>query len=174
MCVFMVDNLSLDIVLNLPKTILKNVEMYEEYSSLVSKETIDKYYHKGLKKEINQFFNNFRDLQYSSQYSINYYGKHFLDQSISITRKNGSIVEKLATISVDNNIWLADFYNRMMKISSKLTMQEAVYLVDTFFAHRSEEIVSEKLGICRVTLQKIKKSCLVKIWLELQHIEKNT
>ena len=50
-----------------------------------------------------------------------------------------------------------------MTLALKLTMQESIYMVDTFFSKKSEDIISEKLGICRNTLQNIKKSCLVKI-----------
>lgn len=71
--------------------------------------------------------------------------------------------------NIDLNIWTRDFYNMILTLSTKLTFNEAIYLVDTFFDERAEEQISEKLQICRKSLQKIKKSCLVKIKIEFSN-----
>lgn len=41
-----------------------------------------------------------------------------------------------------------------------------MYLIATFFDNITEDEVCDKLEVCRKTLYKIKKSCLVKIKLE--------
>lgn len=81
----------------------------------------------------------------------------------SINDKVGNYVEK----KIDLNIWSKDLYNILIHLSEKLTFQETMNLIATFFEDITEDDVCEKLDVCRKSLYKIKKSCLVKIKLEL-------
>lgn len=60
-----------------------------------------------------------------------------------------------------------------MSVARELTLQEAVYLVDSLFCDRPEELISDKLSISVKTLTKVKKSCLVKVYLEFSHFDLN-
>ncbi len=73
---------------------------------------------------------------------------------------------------VDNKMWLVKFYNSICNLALKMTRAEAQYIVGTFFSNKSEEYVCDNIGICRNTLQKVKKSCLVKTWVEFQNLDK--
>ena len=55
-----------------------------------------------------------------------------------------------------------------MVLSLKLTSDEAIYLINTFLAHKSEDDIAEMIGVSKSYLQKIKKSCIVKMWIDLK------
>ena len=76
----------------------------------------------------------------------------------------------LVANNIEKQKWLTKFYKRLESISFKLTNEEIKYLVGTFFKGQSEEVLSENMGICRNTLRKIKKSCLVKMWIEMEDL----
>ena len=77
-------------------------------------------------------------------------------------------MEKAIERKVDKQLLMTDIYNSIIKVSYKLSNSEVIYLINTFLTHKSEESISEILGISKTYLQKIKKSCLVKMWTDLQ------
>lgn len=124
-----------------------------------------------MKKELFYYFERFKDIKYYYKFPKNVYSKISLQNNVSKYNNHiNDIVGNLVENSSTDSVWLENFYKCMLNISSKLTFQEAIYLVDTFFVGHSEEMISEKLGICRATLQKIKKSCIVKLWLEFNYL----
>ncbi len=165
----MVDRLSFDDFLNLPKQILLTAQEHDEYASLLSETFIHQYYQKKMKQEIYRSVEKFKDAKYFYSCDSDYSPSYSMDASLF--RKKGEVADPVGNYVshlVDDSWWVEQFYQCICKVACKLTMQEAIYFVDTFFGERSEEFISEKLGICRVTLQKIKKSCIVKLWLELK------
>ena len=142
-----------------------------EYSNLLSKNMIDTYYYLEMKKDIAKVFTKYNDVKYlighSSHYGLS--STSFDTERVSTSKKNSDMVSNYVMKNIDLEIWAQDFYDIIISISSKLTLQEAVYLVDAFFANKSEEMISEKLCVCRKTLQNIKKSCLVKLYVEFKH-----
>ena len=65
-------------------------------------------------------------------------------------------------------ILTTDIYNKILKLSYKLTVSEGDYLINTFIHHISEEKIAGIIGISKTYLQKIKKSCIIKMWVDLQ------
>lgn len=170
--VFMGSTLTFDDILNLPEKILKISFEYEKYSILLRENIVLKYYHKNLKEQIMGYFNRFQDIKYS--YPMDFYLSTPVIQNVSCKQNTiADSVGKFVARKVDDDIWLNQFYLHLLNLATKLVSTEATYLVDTFFAHCSEEIISEKIGVCRATLQKIKKSCLVKMFLEFRFIEES-
>ena len=113
-------------------------------------------------------FNRFKDAQYMLVFQEDYNLKSSTPTN-EVTRKTkvnidrvGDFVEK----KVDLNIWSKDIYNILYCLSNQLTFQEALYLVSTFFENKTEDELSDILSLCKKSLYKIKKSCLVKIKLE--------
>lgn len=167
----LISSLSLNDLLELPNVILKTCEKYEEYSELLQDSIIVQYYHKNMRKELNTIFEQFKEMKYSYPFSYNYYSKVISnDVCVQGGNKNNDPIGNFISNHMDQYLWLERFYQAILTLATKLSNQEAVYLVDSFFGHRSEDFISDKLGISRMTLQKIKKSCLVKVYFEFQFI----
>jgi len=170
--------ITLEMLLDLPKELLKKSIDYNEYAVLLDKEQYSKYDYKDLKEKVNKYFTYFKNLKYFYQFPTNYeisMNTTYDSIKVSATNRISDPVSNLVTKEIDEKIritnWMTKFYNAILVIASKLTVQEATYLVDCFFSNKSEDVTCEKLGICRNTLQKIKKSCIVKSWIELQTLE---
>lgn len=167
--------LTLDMLLELPREVLKKAEEYDEYTGLLEKRKCQNYDFKELKREIKEYFESFRDTKYSYKFSaeLNISITHSLElREGSFQRTNSDPFSKAVEKHIDDQIWLRNFYNTLLIVGQKLTLQEAIYFVDTFFGNKSEDIICEKLGICRNTLQRVKKSCLVKAYAEIQTLDK--
>ncbi len=165
-----IKDVSANTFLVLPEEILK-VSNNLEYPNLLSKDMIDAYYYTEMKKDIAKVFTKYNDVKYLFSHRSDCYlsSIHYDTERVSLSKVNNDKVGNYIMNNVDLEIWTKDFYDTIISVSYKLTMQEAVYLVDAFFLNKSEEIISEKLLISRKTLQNIKKSCLVKVYLELQY-----
>lgn len=162
-------------MLELPNAILKTCEKYEEYSELLQDSIILQYYHKNMRKELNKIFEQFQEMKYSYPFSYNYYSKVISrDVCVQGGSKNNDPIGNFINNHMNQYLWLERFYQAILTLATKLSNQEAVYFVDSFFGHRSEDFISDKLGISRMTLQKIKKSCLVKVYFEFQFIKNIT
>ena len=60
---------------------------------------------------------------------------------------------------------------KAMAAHLKLTEEEATYLVNSLIKNKSESAIADILGVCTKTVHHIKKSCLIKIWSELEPLE---
>lgn len=170
--------ITLEMLLDLPKELLKKSIEYNEYAVLLDKEQYSKYDCKELKKKINEYFVYFKNVKYFYRFPTNYeifinnsYDNIKVSSTNSISDPVFSFVSKELDEKAEIAKWTNNFYNTILVIASKLTIQEATYLIDCFFSNKSEEITCEKLRICRNTLQKIKKSCIVKSWIELETLK---
>lgn len=163
------NQLTLNMLLDLPHDVLKISNKIDSYLDLLSDDICREYYYTDLKKDLIKYFNKFKDVKYKYKYCENFNLKSNSNYEVEGVFGNNIISDKVGNYvakNIDLEIWTLDFYNNVVSIAHKLTYQEAIYFVDTFFANKTEEQISEKLSICRKTLQKIKKSCLVKILLE--------
>ena len=171
----MIDELTLDKILDLPFEVLKKADKYNEYSQLLEKDFYEKYDVIQIKDEITSKFNRFKTAKFTCNLSA-------ANSNIKVTpnyqyregtssNKISDPVGDLVRDFVDNQIWFVKFYDCVCNLASKLTIEEAEYFVDTFFSNRTEDFISEKLAISKGTLQKIKKSCLMKTWIEFQALE---
>lgn len=170
--------ITLEMLLELPKEILKKSEEYNEYSSLLEKPQYLNYNIKELKEEIGRYFSYFKDVKYFYQFPTEAVISVITAVDLEKETSSGYIPDPIFNL-VDNDInekikiekWVRQFYNIMLTVASKLTSQEVIYLVDCFFCNKSEDATCDKIGICRNTLQKIKKSCIVKTWIELRTLK---
>ncbi len=176
----MVETITLEMILELPKTLIRKAEEYNEYAVLLNETQYSLYEYKTLKEKVKSYFNYFKDLKFNYQFSTSYITSNsngYSNICISSSNQISDPVFRISSEEIESLNWMTNFYNRSLIIASKLTIQEAIYLVDCFFSNKSEEITCEKLRICRNTLQKIKKSCLVKVWIEFKSLKlpkKNT
>lgn len=154
--------------MSLPNEIIR-ISENNEFIGLLSNEVIDKYYYSNLKKDLAHYMKRFNDMKFlyhsSNNYSIQ--STSYSEAKINKRKTNKSTVEQFVSKSVDNEIWTEKTYSHLISLSYKLNSNEQKYFIETFFKNTSEESISEKLGICRKTLQNIKKSCLVKMYLEI-------
>lgn len=83
---------------------------------------------------------------------------------------NESNVEKVIQKKYDKLIEATSMYYSIMKLGYKFTNSEKVYFINTFLRSKpmSEDKISDLLNISRTYLQKIKASCIVKSWIELE------
>lgn len=159
------ETLNLKTLLELPNKVLNMPN--NPYINLLEKNTYEHYYYAELRQDLLKIFNKFNDIKYSLSY----------DDGLNITsnyefRENQVKINDADNVSiyVEKRIRLEDYalkvYKKIINLSYKLTNSEAIYFVNTFFVRKSEEYISEKLEISRTYLQKIKKSCLAKMYLE--------
>lgn len=78
-----------------------------------------------------------------------------------------SRIEKYVENKAKYEAFTNTFYLKLKNPSQILTYEEAIYLTETFFSKNTEERISEKLDISKAKLQVIKKSCLVKFYLNI-------
>ena len=171
----MKEEVTLDMILELPKKILEKAEQYGDYSELLPKEVYEKYDLVEVRSDVSRIFKHFNVIKYLYSYSSEEYNikitPTYEPREGTISNKISDSVGDMVTKKVDNQIWIVKFYNSIMNVALKMTDKEAFYIVCTYFANKSEEYVSDRLGICRNTLQKIKKSSLVKTWVELHELD---
>lgn len=165
------DTLTLNDILELPRLVLETSKKYEEYSELLTDSVVNHYYYSNMRKDLNVFFEKFKEIKYSYHFSFSYYSKVSYEEKVTQSSFNRDPIGNQICNQMDDYLWIENFYQVLLMLSTKLSKQEAVYLVDSFFGHRAESFISDKLGISRMTLQKVKRSCLVKMYLEFQYLK---
>lgn len=170
--------LTLEMLLELPEKILSIAKDTKSvYLSLLEEETYGKYYFHDLKKDLSRIFNDFNDTKYSFSLSNAHENitHNYEIQGNKLLNNSSDKVANYVMKKIDSENMAVDIYNKVISLSHKLTYTEAIYFINTFFAKLGEEAISEKIGISRTYLQKIKKSCLVKMYFEFEkYIEKRT
>ncbi len=79
-----------------------------------------------------------------------------------------SAVEISVDSYIDSMLYENDVCQTLLVLATKFTFEEGIYFVYTFSLRKSEDDISNILKMSRTTLQKIKKSCIVKSWFELK------
>lgn len=164
------DNLlNLEKLLELPNKVIKISESEQnKYLDLLSDSTCDRYYYTNLKSDLKDYFSRFNDFKFSYSMPENITlnaTAYELKENKFVNRTNDSILNYVSN-KVDEEIFAIDTYNKVISLAYKLTEKEAVYFVDCFFADETDDYICEKLQVSRTGLQKIRKSCLVKMYLE--------
>lgn len=163
----MIDNITIEAFNELPELMLDNSKNVK-YARLLNEETVNYFYYPNLKKDLMKKFSKFNDAKYiigvsdSFDLQSNMGAFSYSRSTQTHNDKIGAYIQK----KVDLNIWSRDIYNILINLSKELTFSETIYLVSTFFENKTEDEISELLSICKKSLYKIKKSCLVKIKLE--------
>ena len=166
--------LTLDMILDLPNQLLNQTEKFETYIDVLSKETCEKHnvreYRLYVEKKFDQYFeatviNRFpvgTVIHISPLYELREYD----------VQKGISNPTELAALKlVKNSNYAEKFYNSMIVLSTKLTKQEIIYLVKTFFEKEKEDFICSILRIGKTKLQYIKKSCIIKMYFELKTLD---
>ena len=94
-----------------------------------------------------------------------------VNKIVTSNKSQTDMVSKFVIDKIDREKWSRDFYNCLINLSYKLAFNEAFYIVNTYFGKMTEEVISENLDISRNTLQKIKRSSLVKMYFEFKSNE---
>lgn len=163
-------------LLNFPEDFLKTSVKYCELTDVISKRECDKYDLKEIKSYVDDKLQEFRDTKYLYMYPNEKYNipitPNYQLREVMTPRSLSSPQEKKINPTINRQIWATKVYYCFMdNLSTKLTRQESVYFIDSYFRKVSEENISEKLSMCKATLQKVKKSCLIKVWTEMKALE---
>lgn len=144
-----------------------NIAKENKYTSLLSKETVDKYYNTYLKKELQENFYRFKEALLEEKSYL--YDGHLYNGIKSKTVNTDKILNCVES-NIRDKIWLEAFYNVMLSTAKTISLEEAIYLVGTFLGNITQDEMSSNLKISRSTLNKIKKSCLVKMHLAFKDL----
>ena len=164
-------SLTYDEILGLPNEIIRLSSTHSAYNELLDSNISYCYDTRELKGKIAAMFNRFKMLKYKCNIPIESKIKlsisYDVEHSSTSNRVNNQI-ENIVLKNTDDLLWGTSFYNMIIEVSKVLTEAESSYLVNAFFANKSEEYISEKLLMCRKSLYKVKRSCLVKLWFRLE------
>lgn len=168
---------TLNQLLNVGNAIQDNATKNEQYNELLDDYICKQYDIISNNEKLEKLFSSFKSARYLYDFP--------LEENVSISpsyeykesftqRSTTSQIENAVQRYIDKQMLTTDIYYSIMKVSYKLTNDEVVYLINTFLIHKSEEDIAEIIGISRTHLQKIKKSCIVKMWVDLkQYCEEN-
>ncbi len=162
---------TLEQLLNVGDTIVNNANSNSKINQLLDEYICNQYDCITIKSKLLKLFATFKSARYLYEFPE--------DDNIKITptyelregftqRSTTSKIENAVSKYIDKQIFTTDIYLSIIKTSYKLTSAEVIYLNNTFLIHVSEERIAEIIGISKTYLQKIKKSCLVKLWVELE------
>lgn len=164
------DIVTLDQILNISNTI-RNIASKSNVKVLLNDYDCRNYNIVECKKKLMFIFNDIRKAKYLYNFpeeSIRI-TSNITERGASFQKSASSPVEKIIDRYIDDLFRLTDLYNVIIKTSHKLTNDESVYLINTFLENSYEEEIAEIIGISKTSLQKIKKSCIVKLWVGLRN-----
>lgn len=140
----------------------------DEQNMLILKKVYDQYDVLEYKKKIMRLFKTLRQEKYiRPEYSIKM-STNYEHNSNRSSNSNGSQMENFVDKYIDSMKREEEVCESLLKLSKKLTMEEMIYFINTFLLDKTEENIADTIGISKTSLQKIKKSCLVKAWFELK------
>ena len=166
------DIVTLDQLLNISKNISNNVEQNKIYNILLDENICNKYDIIEIKKKLQSLFTSFKSARYLYEFPVECsisISANYEEKLGSFTQRNNiSKIEQAIQKYTDKQLHTTNVYNTIMILSLKLTGDESIYLINTFLAHKSEDDIAEMIGVSKSYLQKIKKSCIVKMWIDLK------
>ncbi len=140
----------------------------EDQNILLSLDVCMKHDFVNYKKRIKNLFKRLKQIRYMNpEEDVNITSNYELN-SYRSTSSNSSSTESSVDAYIDMVIYENEVCQKILHLANKMTYEEGMYFVYTFLSSETEDCISEKLSISRTTLQKIKKSCLVKAWFELK------
>lgn len=163
-------DLTFEQLVEFPNQIIEQTRKYGEVLDYLSKEEMNKYDYKMILEKITNSMAKFKDAKFKYKFPLE--DSISIPSSVGIKIPSKKISDKVGdAVSnyVDKQLWVKQIYYALLKAAPKLNRTEAIYFVDSFFKGYSEEVISEKLRMNRVTLRnKVKKSCIIKLWIELE------
>ena len=155
-------SLTYDEILGLPNEIIRLSSTYSDYNEFLDIKISYCYDTRELKGKIASMFNRFKMLKYKCNIPIESKIKlsisYDVEHSSTSNRVNNQI-ENIVLKNTDDLLWGTSFYNMIIEVSKVLTEAESSYLVNAFFANKSEEYISEKLLMCRKSLLSSRLKC---------------
>lgn len=169
--------LSITDLVNLPILIQEKASQYCDVNGFLRKEKYEKLYNDSLKNKVVNLFNRFEDIKFSEIYSSRYDVKITSNWNLKEFSSNKSISDPTANKIekiINDETWIKSFYNSLLNVAIKLTIEENIFLIDYFFKGLSLEVIAAKLCVSRPTVyNKIMKSCIVKIGLEFELVKES-
>ena len=166
------DIVTLEQLLNISKKISNNVEQNKIYNILLDENICNNYDIIEIKKKLQSLFTSFKSARYLYEFPVECsisISANYEEKLGSFTQRNNiSKIEQAIQKYTDKQLHTTNVYNTIMILSLKLTGDESIYLINTFLAHKSEDDIAEMIGVSKSYLQKIKKSCIVKMWIDLK------
>lgn len=163
---------TLDQLLNISKSISNYVEQNKMYNILLDENICNNYDIIEIKKKLQSLFTSFKSARYLYEFPVECsisISANYEEKLGSFTQRNNvSKIEQAIQKYTDKQLHTTNIYNTIMILSLKLTGDESIYLINTFLAHKSEDDIAEMIGVSKSYLQKIKKSCIVKMWIDLK------
>lgn len=162
---------TLNKLLEISNTISSNADQFSSVNQLLDEYVSNQYDCQDIKQKLLKLFAKFKSARYLYDFPVEENIKttpNYDTREYSSQRSTASQVENAVARFVDKQLLTTDIYNSIIKVSYKLTKSEVVYLINTFLDHQAEESIAEIVGVSKTYLQKIKKSCLVKMWVELE------
>lgn len=166
------DIVTLEQLLNISKSISNYVEQNKMYNILLDENICNNYDIIEIKKKLQSLFTSFKSARYLYEFPVECsisISANYDEKLGSFTQRNNvSKIEQAIQKYTDKQLHTTNVYNTIMILSLKLTGDESIYLINTFLAHKSEDDIAEMIGVSKSYLQKIKKSCIVKMWIDLK------
>ena len=157
-----------DDLINVGKTIILKTKKATNKNSLIVKSVYEKYDIVFLKSELIKMFAKYKSNCYSYKSAYNPQKTYRYSQiTVSKNTISNPVLETIEKLQ-DAQIYASDFYNSLIILSEKLMYRESLYLANAFLEQESEETIAETIGISKTALQKYKKSCIIKMWIELK------
>lgn len=167
----MKNKLTLKDLSNLSEKILERSKENYGNAILLSQDNCRKYETKFLKNMISKGFNTYQEIICLMKFPHGYLSSVNYDVCESMkTKKIVDSVCNQVTLKIDSQKWMIRFYYCLQNVGIKLTEQEAIYLTSAFQKHKTEENIADDLNISLSSVKKIKKSCLIKTWIEIQSL----
>jgi len=169
-------SLTFDKLLSFPEDFIKASNKYCDLTEPLSARECNKYKLKELRSTIDKQIQLFKDTKYLYKYPNEIYyvpiTPNYQPKEVMMPRKLSSKQEDKIDPIVNRQIWATHlYYSFMESLSTKLTRQECVYFIESYFKKHSEDDIASKLSICKDTLQRVKKSCLIKVYIEVNALE---
>lgn len=162
---------TLDQLLTVSNTIRTNASKNQEYNQLLDDYICNQYDIADMRDNLYKLFAKFKSARYLYDFPVESNIKissNYVLREEEVQRSTTSQIENAIERYVDKQLLTTEIYNSILKVSYKLTGDEVVYFINTFLSRKSEEEISEIIGVSRTYLQKIKKSCIVKLWVNLE------
>lgn len=163
-------------LLDFPNDFKVEASKYQEMADLISKSECEKYDIMLIKSSVDVRFQKFKDARYIYQYPNE---KYYTSVTTNYTPREGmcqrskqGAQESNIQKDFDKTVWVNKMYYAFMEsIASKLTADETVYFIDTYFRRYTEDIIKDNLCITKAKLQNIKHSCIIKLWIEMEALK---
>ena len=155
-------------LVNICDAIEQNVKISNSQNELLGEDLLNYYDILNERKKLLKLFDNFKSAKYLYKFPVSNAMRitpTYESKEICFQKSSQSQIEKAVEKYVDKQILTTEIYNTILDVSSRLTNSECVYLINTFFQHKSEESIAEIIGISKTYLQRIKKSCIVKNYI---------